>query len=102
MKLLSNIIKVALAIILMAGCSKDVLEENPPNILAAQTIFKNLDGFESGLNGLYNIARHGRWQSEKIENALNGVDNMTSNYTRSPIFYNWAGTNSPADGDLSL
>ena len=100
MKLLSNIIKVALAIILLAGCSKDVLVENPPNILAGQTIFKNLDGFEAGLNGLYNIARHGRWQSEKIENALNGTDNMTSNFRRSDIFWNWTTSNSPADDDL--
>ena len=98
--LLSNIIKVALAIILVAGCSKDTLVEDPPNILAAQTIFKNLEGFEAGLNGLYNIARHGRWQSEKIENALNGVDNMTSNFRRSDIFWNWTTSNSPADGDL--
>jgi hypothetical protein len=98
--LLSNIIKVALATILVAGCSKDTLVEDPPNILAAQTIFKNLDGFEAGLNGLYNIARHGRWQSEKIENALNGVDNMTSNFRRSDIFWNWTTSNSPADGDL--
>lgn len=98
--LLSNIVKVALAIILVAGCSKDTLVEDPPNILAAQTIFKNLDGFEAGLNGLYNIARHGRWQSEKIENALNGVDNITSNFRRSDIFWNWTTSNSPADGDL--
>lgn len=100
MKLLSNILKVALAIILLAGCSKDILNENPPNILAGSTIFKNIDGFEAGLNGLYNIARHARWQSEKIENALNGTDNMTSNFRRSDIFWNWTTSNSPADDDL--
>ncbi|MBP1667085.1 MAG: hypothetical protein H6Q23_1945, partial [Bacteroidetes bacterium] len=95
-----NIVKVTLVIILAAACSKDVLDENPPNILAGQTIFKDLAGFESGLNGVYNIARHGRWQSEKIENALNGVDNMCSNYRRSEIYYTWGPTNSPADDDL--
>ena len=52
------------------------------------------------MNGLYNIARHGRWQSEKIENALNGVDNMCSNYRRSEIFWNWGTSNSPADDDF--
>lgn len=98
--LLSNILIVALAIILPAGCSKDALVENPPNILAAQTVFKDLAGFEAGLNGMYNIARHGRWQSEKIENALNGTDNMTSNFRRSDIFWNWTTSNSPADDDL--
>jgi len=98
--LLSNIMKVTLAIILLAGCSKDVLEESPPNILAGKTLYKDLAGFEAGLNGVYNIARHGRWQSEKIENALNGVDNMCSNYRRSKIFYNWGSLNSPFDKDL--
>jgi hypothetical protein len=100
MKIFQNIIRVSLVILLLTGCSKSILDENPPNILAGETVFKDLAGFESALNGLYNIARHGRWQSEKIENAINGVDNMTSLYTRSPIFYNWEGTNSPADGDL--
>jgi len=95
-----NIVKVTLVIILAAACSKDVLDEDPPNILAGQTIFKDLAGFESGLNGVYNIARHGRWQSEKLENALNGVDNMCSNYRRSEIYYTWGPTNSPADDDL--
>jgi starch-binding outer membrane protein, SusD/RagB family len=98
--LLSNIIKVTLAIILVAGCSKDTLTENPPNILAGQTIFKDLAGFNAGINGLYNISRHGRWQSEKIENAVNGVDNTCSNYRRSDIFWNWGASNSPADADL--
>lgn len=98
--LLLNIMKVALAIILLAGCSEDVLKENPPNILAGPTIYQDLAGFEAGLNGLYNIARHGRWQSEKLENALNGVDNMCSNYRRSDIFWSWGPTNSPADDEL--
>jgi len=98
--LFKKIIRISLVILLLTACSKSILDENPPNILAGETIFKDLAGFESALNGLYNVARHGRWQSEKIENAINGVDNMTSNYTRSKIFYNWEGTNSPADDDL--
>jgi hypothetical protein len=98
--LLLNIMKITLAIILLAGCSKDVLVENPPNILAGETIYRDYAGFEAGLNGIYNIARHGRWQSEKIENALNGVDNMCSNYRRSNIFWSWTTANNPADVDL--
>ena len=100
MKLLSNILFIVLAVVLAAGCSKDTLEENPPNILAGQTIFQDRAGFESAINGLYNIARHARWQSEKLENALNGVDNMCSNYRRSDIFWNWGPSNSPTDADL--
>ncbi len=100
MKIFNYTIKVLLVIILLAGCSKDVLEENPPNILSGPTILKTYNGFEAVLNGLYNIARHGRWQSEKLENALNGVDNMCSNARRSDIFWNWTTSNNPSDDDL--
>src|SRR5690554_5145511 len=86
--------------LLSVGCSTDILEENPPNLLSGETLYTNLSGFEAGLNGLYNIARHGRWQSEKIENFLNGVDNMNSNYRRGNIYFTWGTTNSPADDDL--
>ena len=75
-----------LVIILLAGCSKDVLEENPPNILSGPTILKNYNGFEAALNGLYHLARYARWQSEKLENALNGVDNMTQQFQTKRYF----------------
>jgi hypothetical protein len=103
-----NIMKIALnyitglllAVILLSGCAKDSLDENPPNILAGPTLLQDYNGFESALNGLYNLARYSRWQSEKIENALNGVDNMCSNYRRSPIYYQWGPNNNPSDKDL--
>src|SRR5512133_2952765 len=100
MKISNYIIRVMLAILLLAGCSKDVLEENPPNILSGPTILKNYNGFEAALNGLYNLARYARWQSEKLENALNGVDNMCSNAKRSDIYWNWTTSNNPSDKDL--
>src|SRR5690349_5632830 len=100
MKALFNFCKATFIMVLMFGCSNDILEESPPNLLSGETLYTNLAGFESGLNGLYNIARHGRWQSEKIENHLNGTDNMCSNYRRSDIYYTWQSTNSPADDDL--
>ena len=100
MKILYYTIRLLLVIILLAGCSKDVLEENPPNILSGPTILKNYNGFEAALNGLYNLARYARWQSEKLENALNGVDNMNSNYRRSDIYWNWTTSNNPSDDDL--
>jgi len=100
MKILNYTIRIMLVIILLAGCSKDVLEENPPNILSGPTILKNYNGFEAALNGLYHLARYARWQSEKLENALNGVDNMCSNSRRSDIFWNWTTSNNPSDDDL--
>jgi hypothetical protein len=100
MKILNYTIRTLLVIILLAGCSKDVLEENPPNILSGPTILKNYSGFDAALNGLYNLARYSRWQSEKLENALNGVDNMCSNSKRSDIYWNWTTSNNPSDADL--
>jgi hypothetical protein len=99
-KIFNYTILLVLVIILLAGCSKNVLEENPPNILSGPTILKNYNGFEAALNGLYNLARYSRWQSEKIENAINGVDNMCSNYRRSDIFWNWTTSNNPSNVDL--
>lgn len=100
MKIISNFIKAIFVAAMIFGCSSDILEETPPNLLSGETLYTNVSGFEAGLNGLYNIARHGRWQSEKIEYFLNGVDNMCSNYRRSDIYYTWKSTNSPADEDL--
>ena len=100
MKILNYTIRVMLVIILLAGCSKDVLEENPPNILSGPTILKDYNGFEAAMNGLYFLARYARWQSEKLENALNGVDNMTSNARRSYIFWMGTTSNNPSDYDL--
>jgi starch-binding outer membrane protein, SusD/RagB family len=100
MKILLDFIKAKLIILLLFGCSMEILDETPPHLISSETLYQNYEGFEAGLNGLYHLARYARWQSEKLENVLNGVDNMTSNYDRSPIFYNWGPTNSPDDKDL--
>jgi len=90
---------VAIIIIMFAGCSSDYLKETPPNIFSSELLLQNYDGFEAALNGLYNIARHARWQSEKLELAINGVDNFTSNRGRNKILYTWGTLNSPDNTD---
>jgi hypothetical protein len=97
---ISKISVIAVIIMMLASCSKDYLEETPPNLFSSETLLKNYKGFEAMLNGLYNIARHARWQSEKIENAINGVDNFCSNRGRSEIMEYWGALNSPDDDDL--
>ena len=97
---ISKISVIAVIIMMLASCSKDYLEETPPNLFSSETLLKDYKGFEAMLNGLYNIARHARWQSEKIENAINGVDNFCSNRGRSEIFEYWGALNSPEDTDL--
>ncbi len=97
---ISKISVIALIIFMLASCSKDYLEETPPNLFSSETLLRDYKGFEAMLNGLYNIARHARWQSEKIENAINGVDNFCSNRGRSDIMELWGPNNSPDDRDL--
>ncbi len=98
--IIKNITLFAIILAGLLSCSNNVLDENPPHILSGETLYTNLAGFEAGLNGLYNIARHHRWQSEKIEHSLNGTDNMSSNYRRGNIYYRWEDTNSPANSIL--
>ncbi len=94
-----KILTVAMIIIMLASCSADYLEEAPPNLFSSETLLQDYKGFEAALNGLYNIARHARWQSEKIENAINGVDNFSSNRGRSDFMYEW-NTLSADDDDI--
>ena len=53
-----KIIKLSfILLIIFAGCSKNLLDENTPSLLTANQVFKNLAGFESALNGLYSSWR---------------------------------------------
>ncbi|MFC2081529.1 RagB/SusD family nutrient uptake outer membrane protein, partial [Bacteroidota bacterium] len=60
MKKIAKIYPSILIVLLLSGCSEDILLENPPHIQTAETIYTNLDGFESGLNGLYALVRKER------------------------------------------
>lgn len=87
----------AITLLTYTNCAEGILDENPPHILSGETLYTTYAGFEAGLNGLYSIARHHRWQSEKIENSMNGTDNMCSNYRRGDIYYRWENTNNPTN-----
>lgn len=91
---------VTMIIMMLGSCSSDYLEEAPPNLFSSETLLQDYDGFEAALNGLYNIARHARWQSEVIENAINGTDNFCSNRGRGDLYYLWGAANSPDDRRL--
>lgn len=42
------------------GCSKDFLEENPPDVIGAENLLVDLEGFEAALAGLYSEVREER------------------------------------------
>jgi hypothetical protein len=105
MKLFSKIIAAALLLCVSFGCSKDLLNENPPHIISTETLYKNLSGFEAGLNGLYSLVRQER---EGLNGGtalvcnmfMNGVDNMVTNHTVSgfsQIAEGWGALNNPAN-----
>ncbi|MDQ1296176.1 MAG: hypothetical protein QG611_154, partial [Bacteroidota bacterium] len=97
-----RIIIVFLTMIFLSGCDDlfDPLKEEAPHLISAETLFKNLDGFEAGLNGLYALVRLERTE---LNNYLGShwiacTDAMTCNYGSSGtgawgIPYDWGTTN---------
>ncbi|MBV6645453.1 MAG: RagB/SusD family nutrient uptake outer membrane protein [Cyclobacteriaceae bacterium] len=73
-------------LLITQSCGEDFLEEDPPNILVADNLYVNFEGFQAGLNGLYNEVRKERMGSTgATENAagdirmsmmINGTDNV--------------------------
>jgi starch-binding outer membrane protein, SusD/RagB family len=49
---------VIILILVTYSCSDEILIESPPHIITTESLFKNLDGFELGLNGLYSLVRN--------------------------------------------
>lgn len=95
-----NITKVVLIILFLFGCSKNYLIENPPNILSGSALYKNYNGFESGLNGIYSLVRTRSSSHAWLENVLNGVDNMCSNHVANQLYMVWGGQNNAVNSEL--
>jgi len=102
MKFLKIISACLPVMLLLAACSKDLLNEEPPHLLAPETLFKTKVGFEGAVNALYDQARRersgntvGSINDMMLTMAYIGVDNAYSNY-RAPfedIFNLWQARN---------
>ena len=86
MKTIKYILTLTVLLVAIAGCSDDELIENPPHIIAADNLYVDLAGFETGLNGLYNHYRrerggasYGSSNDLMIDPATTGTDNMYGN-----------------------
>ena len=85
MKKLLNIVIATVVIIFMTACSESWLEEKPPHLITNETLYTNLSGFESGLNGMYALVRGERegrdGSSDNLyaDIAMLGTDNMVPN-----------------------
>lgn len=99
-----------LGLTLMAGCNTDkLLVEQPQDIIVADNLYTNLDGFEAGLNALYAQVRRIRWGQDESNNELLmipmviGVDNGFGNFV-SPnerTFQEFGVRMTPTDGFIT-
>ena len=77
---------VAVAGVVVSSCSDGLLTENPKDIIVADNLYNNPDGFEAGLNALYAQVRKERnGYLESGDNLVGitwsaGVDNGWGNY----------------------
>lgn len=74
---------ILIQIILLISCSESWLDEKPPHLIASETLYANLAGFETGLNGLYSLVREERGDyggtSLRCDMLLNCNDNICTN-----------------------
>jgi hypothetical protein len=100
MKVLNKILICTALIACATSCKKSVLDENPPQIITADNLYVDYNGFENGINGLYSQARLCRGGLSGV-NDLNftcnviGVDNAYGNYASTPetVFNSWGAFN---------
>ncbi|HXI01146.1 MAG TPA: RagB/SusD family nutrient uptake outer membrane protein [Sphingobacteriaceae bacterium] len=111
MKIYRKLIICLLTTMVVAGCSKDLLDENSPSIILADNLFKDKAGFDAGINGLYDEVRRSR-----SGNTLNtvgtmmtgpayaGTDNVYANYrdVLEDIYNNWGAINNPSVSHFNL
>lgn len=82
---------LAVLMLIITGCSEDILQEETPHIVTANSLFSDLAGFEAALNGLYarvRMEREGRSTSDSDRSAdrlraemfVSGTDNMCTNH----------------------
>jgi hypothetical protein len=103
MKAINKILICAALRACTASCKKSVLDEHPPQILTADNLLVDYNGYQNALNGLYYQVRRSRGglttsdpnNDIMFEVNVEGVDNSYSNYPGTPgtIFNNWGAAN---------
>ena len=92
----------------MGSCDMDLLDEKPPHIITAETLYTTLTGFEAGLNGLYAQVRREKEPgigSHQLMGALffYGTDNAVTNHWTDGmalIAEYWGDQNNPQNEDI--
>lgn len=97
------------ALCVLASCSKNTLEEKPPNLISTASLYTTRAGFETGLNGLYGLVRQEREGENsspnqlRFELAITGTDNMVSNRADrfALLSAGWQNLNNPTNVHLT-
>lgn len=92
---------------IISSCSEDYLVEEPPHIIAAESLYESVDGFENGLNGMYSLVRkqrEGRNGPNYLlgEIMMNGNDNLCTNHADgfARVAQQWGERNNPTNWDM--
>jgi len=103
-------LSMAVLAIGVSGCNSDaLLTERPKDIIVADNLYTNPEGFEAGLNALYAQVRRERWGQDESNNELLmlpmviGTDNGFGNYV-SPnerTFQEFGVRMTPTDGFIT-
>lgn len=93
---------IVLVLATFIACTSDFLKETPPHFIATENLFTSFEGLETGINGLYSLARSERegFGSQLIADmAMNGTDNICTNHRLSgfnSIASLWGTNNNPS------
>ena len=71
---------------LVFGCSEDILDENPPQLLTNPSLYSDFDGFQTGINGLYALVREEYTGRVQTNNLLDLRPFTRSNQLRAEMF----------------
>jgi starch-binding outer membrane protein, SusD/RagB family len=104
MKKILYILTIIMVSKVFLGCDKSMLDEQPPHIITTELLYTDLNGFESGLNGLYAKVRDekgGSWGTvfAMVSMFIGGTDlfttNTSDNNRTSDLMRTWGTLNNP-------
>ncbi len=103
MKNIKFVFITILCAIITSACDESLLDENPPNIITATSLFVDYNGFVIALNGLYAEVRKEKQPlsgSETVQQmTMNGTDILVTNHSSSgfaSIAQTWGDVNNPS------
>lgn len=109
MRYINNKSSAVLALlILLFSCDSDLLIENPPHLITAETLYTSYTGFDAGINGLYALVRKEKEAGLRTHQLMGGLflygnDNTVTNhwtYGAALIAEYWKDHNNPTNEDI--